>query len=126
MNRRECFVQFFEARGFRDVGCGTEVVCLRNVFFPVRRTEDDDRNVPELTVCFDGLQNFFAADARNVEIQQHKVRPGVGNRIGELPTIVQIVESLLSIADDVHLSRHVVLPENVLREAEVFEIIFYQ
>src|SRR5512140_1716977 len=123
VDRTEGQAQVLESKRFRNV-CGCSgILGICDVLLAGRGTHNHDGNVFESRISLDSLQDLFAVEPGNIEIQEYQIGTGAGQGINEPVSAIEVIHRFLSVTNNEHLSGDLVLLEDVFGQPQVFEVV---
>ena len=124
MNLTELFVVLVEPARFADVGNSSHLKGIRNVFFAIGGTDNDDRDVIGACIRFEEFQHFSAITLRQIKIEKNQIRTGELRLILESIRAENIIEHFLTIRDNIQIAGNLAPPERILCNLQMGEVIF--
>src|SRR6185369_10334375 len=100
-----------------------QLVAAQNVLLRRRRGEHDDRNVAQIRIGLDLLEQLSAVVLRQIQIEQDQVGPA---SIFERASSVEKVKALLAIVGDVQSVLDLVVFERFPCDQLITRVVFYQ
>jgi hypothetical protein len=109
---------------FLDVGVGAEFVGALNIVGIGGGTVDNDHQLLEGRLLAEPVQHFEAASLGELKIEQNQARERVAFAVGERPAAGEVIDSHLTVGDDVEGAGNAGALENSPQHEDVGLFVF--
>src|SRR3974390_3597697 len=112
--------------GLDDIRICTQSHRLPNMRILLRVTEDDNVDFARRFIASQRLQDFKAVQLRQVQVQQNNLGWRLALSVRKTLPCLKIIQSGLTIPDNVHPNRQSGMSERFKRQFDVFDVVLHK
>ncbi len=110
---------------FNQITIGMVPVGFRHVFFGLRGSEHDNRNVKQFLTRLDLTENFQAVYFGKTQVEQNEVRAGAALKVLVFVSAKQIIQGRLTVLDQVDLLGYPIPNQTPANQFCVIRVVFH-